>query len=161
MGLRIAARSVAVRPADHHETPPEIPDVDLKRGKLAIAHPDPWHVHQDHAVVAREGREIGRERLRNDGIDVLLLGLERGHQFRGDVGVPGEDEDPRLALDDRVGVSPVVLAERVPCRLDDHPERVEAGFGRLDLEDHPVRARLEVGALGSDELAVGVEPDDR
>ena len=54
--------------------------------------------------------------------------LEGGHELRGDVLVAGEDERPRLALDDGVRVGPVVLAERVAGGLDDGPERVEAGL---------------------------------
>ena len=45
---------------------------------------------------------------------------------------PAQDEDPRLALDDRVRVGAVVLAEGVAGRLDDDPEGVEAG-ARLGL----------------------------
>ena len=158
--LRVPARAEAIRPADHHKAAPEVANVDLERRELAIAHPDTRDIHEHDAVVARERREVRRECFWNDRIDVLLLGLERGHELGGDIGVPGKDEDPRLALDDRVRVGPVVLAERVPRGLDDHPERVEAGLGRLDLEDQPVGARLEVGPLGGDKLAVCIEPDD-
>ena len=102
---------------------------------MAVRQAAAGHVHEDHAVVRRERGELGRQRLRHDGVHLLLLSRQRVDQLGGDGVVAGQDQGPRLALHDRVGVRPVVLAERVPRRLDHHPERVEAGLGRRDLKD--------------------------
>ena len=75
--------------------------------------------------------------------------------------VAGDDERPRLALDDRVGVGPVVLAERVERGLDDGAERVEPGLGRLDVEADPGRPDHEVDRLGRGERAVDEQADRR
>jgi hypothetical protein len=74
------------------------------------------------------------ERLGHDRVDLLALALERRDELGRDHVVAGEHERPRLALDDRVRVGAVVLAERVEARLDDDPEAVEAGLDGLVRE---------------------------
>ena len=73
--------------------------------------------------------------------------------------VAGQDERPRLALDDRVRVGAVVLAERVAGGLDDDAERVKPASVGVDVEGHAGDARVERDALGGDLLAVGEQPD--
>ena len=157
--LLIAAGAVAVRPADHHEALAEVPHVDLERGELTVGQADPGDVHQHDAVVGSEPREIGRQGLRHDPVHLLALALQGLDQFRGDHVVARQDERPRLALDDRVGVGAVILAERVARGLDPDAERVEARFRRLDVEGHAGDARVEVDRLGGDLRAVREEED--
>ena len=156
-----AAGAEGLRAADHHEALAEIADVDLEGGHLVVAEPGPRDVDEDDAVVGREPGEIGRERLRNGRIDLLVLRLQGGDELRRDLVVAGQDEDPRLPLHDRVRVRSVVLAERVPGGLDDGPECVETGLFRCDEERHLVGSGLEVQPLGRNEAAVRVEPDRR
>ena len=64
-----------------------------------------------------------------------------------DVLVALDHEDPRLALDDRVRVGPVVLVERVAGRLDDDPEAQEARLLGREQELDAVGALGEVHGL--------------
>ena len=120
--LLVAAGAVALRPADHHQALAEVADVDLERGQLPVGQAQPRDVDEDDAVVAGEAGEVGRQRLGDDRVDLLALVLERRDQLGRDRVVAGQDERPRLALDDRVRVGAVVLAERVEGGLDDGPE---------------------------------------
>ena len=159
--LLVAARAIALRSADHHETLAEVADVDLERGQLLVVEAQSRDIDEDDAVVTGQAREVGRERLGDDRVDLLALVLERGDQLRGHLVVAGQDERSRLALDDRVGVGPIVLAERVACGLDHRAEGVEAGLGRLDVEGDAGQPGDELDRLGSREGAVGEEPDGR
>ena len=71
----IAAGAVAARPADHHEPPPEVAHVGLERGHRLVAEAQPGHVDQHDRVVVGEAGEVGRDRLGDDRVDDLLLGL--------------------------------------------------------------------------------------
>ena len=147
--LLVAAGAVALRAADHHQALAEIADVDLERRQLPVAQAQPRDVDEDDAVVAGEAREVGRQRLGHDRVDLLALVLERRDELGGDRVVARQHERPRLALDDRVRVGAVVLAERVARRLDDGPEGVEAGLGRLDVERDPGDAGARARPAGS------------
>ena len=58
-------------------------------------------------------------------------------QLRRDVLVALDDQHPRLALDDGVGVGAVVLVEGVARGLHDDPEAQEPGLLRRELERRP------------------------
>ena len=159
--LLVAAGAVAVLAADHHQPLAEVADVDLEGGQLLVVQPDARDVDEHDAVVGGEPGEVARQRLGDHRVDLLALRLERGDQLAGDLVVPGEDQRPRLALDDGVRVGAVVLAEGVAGGLDDGPERVEAGLGGLDVEGDPRDARLELDRLRGDQRPVGEQPDGR
>ncbi len=150
-----------MRPADHHQALAEIADVDLEGGHLAIGQRRTGHVDEDDRVVRGQRQRIRREPGRRDRVDVLALRLERADQLGGDRLVAGDDEDPRFSLDDRVGVGPIVLAERVLGGLDHGAEADEARLLRLDEELDLVRAGPEIGALDPDLDPVGEQPDGR
>ncbi len=143
-----AAGPVRVRAADHDQALAQIADVDLQRGHLAVGQAQPRDVDEDDAVVRGQAANSVGSASGHDRVDLLALGLERLDQLGGDDRVAGQDERPRLALDDRVRVGPVVLAERVLGGLDDDPEGVEAGFARGHLEDDPGHAGVEVDGSG-------------
>ena len=145
--LLVAAGAVGVRAADHDEALAQVAHEDLEGQHLAIGQRCPRDVDEDDRVVLGEDQRVAREALGRDRVDVLALGLERADQLRGDGLVAGDDQRPRLALDDRVGVGPVVLAERVQGGLDDDAEPDEAGLVGLDPERDVGRALLEVDAL--------------
>ncbi len=157
----VAAGAVALRPADHHQPAAEVADVLLDARQLGVAQAQPRHVDEDDRVPGEEAVDARGKLLGDERIHRLVLDPEGRHELGPDLLVAGQDQDPRLAVDDRVRIGPVVLAERVASRLDDGPERVEAGLGRLDEERHPVRAGDEIDRLRGDLPAVGVEPDRR
>ncbi len=134
--LLVPARAVALGTADHHQPPAQVAHVDLERPQLAVGEPQPRDIDEDDAVVRGQAGEVGRQRLRNDRIHELPLALERRDELRRHGVVAGEDQGSRLALDDRVRVGAVVLAERVARGLDHGAERVEAGLGRRHVERH-------------------------
>ena len=93
---------------------------------------------------------------------MLALGLEGRDELRRDRLVAGEDQDPRLALDDRVRVGAVVLAERVAGASTTTRKRVEAGLVGLDAERRPgSRPPSRSTRLGADQRAVREQPDCR
>ena len=145
----VAAGAVAPRAADHHEAPAEVAHVDLERRQRLVRQAEPRHVDEDDRVVVREAGEVRRERLGDDRVDLLALGLERRRRAAAATSSsPLTTSDARLALDDRVGVGPVVLVERVPGGLDDDPEAQEARRpSGVNVNVDPVRARVEVDGL--------------
>ena len=152
--LRVAAGAVRVRAADHHEALAEVADEDLEGEHLAVRERRPRDVDQDDGVVRGEHQRIAREARCRDRVDVLPLGLERADELGRDDLVAGHDQRARLALDDRVGVGPVVLAERVESSLDDDAEPQEAGLLGLDPERDVGRPRFELDLLDPDLDAV-------
>ena len=159
--LLVPACAERMGPADHHEALAEVADVDLEGQHLAVREVGPGDVDEDDRVVFRERERVRREALRGQLVDLLALRLERPDQFRGDRLVARHDERPRLALDDRVRVGPVVLAERVQSGLDDDAEAQEARVRGLDPERDRRRTRVEVEMLLADLDAVREQPHRR
>ncbi len=150
----VAARAVAARAADHHQPLAEVAGRGSERLELPRGEANARHVDEDHAVVAGQRRRVVGDELREHGHDVALAGAERCDEVCGDGLVARHDEDPGRPGDERRGVGPVVLGERVPGSLDDGPEDVEAGLLRGDVEADPGDARVERRALGGDVGAV-------
>ena len=157
--LLVAAGAVRIGAADHHQTLAEVPHVDLQCGELAVRQPGPRHVDEDDAVVRRQRTEVGREGLRDHDVDLLALRDQRLHELVGDDLVPGQHERSRLALDDRVRVRPVVLAEGVLRGFDDDAERVEPGLFRRHVEGDAGHPFLEGHSFRGDVLAAREQPD--
>ena len=86
---------------------------------------------------------------------------QRGDELGGHLLVALHDEHLGLALDDRVGLGPVVLVERVAAGLDDHPEALEPGVLRRDGELDAGRPRGQLDGLGARELAVDEQSNRR
>ena len=125
----VSARPVAAWPADHHEPPAEIADVCLERAQLTVVQPDPRHVDEHDAVVVEQLVQLSaasRARSCRPG----GAGSRGPRRARRDDLVTGQHQRPRLALDDRVRIRAVVLAERVATGLDDDAEAMEAGLDR-------------------------------
>ena len=160
--LRVAAGAVALRPADHDQALAEVADVDLERGELAVGQAQARDVDEDDAVVGGQAGEVGRERLGEDRVDLLALVPEGGDQLDRHRVVAGQHQGPRLALDDRVRVGAVVLAERVERGLDDRAEADEPGLDRPDVvERDRVEAGDQLDRLRLDQRPVGEQADRR
>src|SRR5205814_2007131 len=115
--MAAAARRIASLPMSTFLTP-------------CIGEPEP----RSHELQLQEALDPGGQLFRDQRVDLLALRLECPDELLRDLLVAGQDQDARLAVDDRVGVGAVVLAERVSPRLDDGTERVEARLGRLHQE---------------------------
>ena len=157
-GLLVAAGAVRIGAADHDQTPADVPHVDLQCGELAVGQPRTGHIDQHHAVVRRQRAEVGREGLGDHDVDLLALRDQCLHELVGDDLVAGQHERPRLALDDRDRVSPVVLAEGVLGGFDDDAERVQPGLFRRHVERDAGHPFLESHPFRGDVLAAREQP---
>ena len=114
----VAAGAVALRPADHHEPLAEVADV--RPG----ARPAGRSIRRSRGTSTRttlsyvgEAGEVARAAPRGSIVSTCWRSvLSAATSSAATSSSPARTSDPRLALDDRVRVGPVVLAERVARR---------------------------------------------
>ena len=160
-GLLVAARAVALRPADHDQALAEIADVDLERGELAVVEPDPRDVDEDDAVVRREAREVGRERLGDEGVDLLALVLSAATSSAATLSSPARTS---------VRGSPLTMVFESARSFSLNVSRAASTTARNVWKPASVgltskviggRTRGEIDGLGRGERPVGEQADGR
>ncbi len=159
--VHVAARTVAVPAADHHQPPAEVAHEHLQRGHGTGSEGIRRNPVEHHSVVPGQRRQRGGHAAgRHDGH--LLLGLgERGDQVGGPVGVIRCNQDLWRAGNEHVRVAHVVLCEMVRHRIEDGPKDVEARLICAHVEARGDCARLERQLACRDGRAVRQQPERR
>ncbi len=98
----VAAGAVRVGTTDHHQATTEIAREHLQRDHPLGPEPVGGDVGEHDRVVRRQAGQVGRHLLRRDDGHVLVLRLERRQQVFGGGIAAGDEQDARIALDDRV-----------------------------------------------------------
>ena len=155
----VAAGAVAARPADHHEAPPEVADVDLERRHRRVREPQARDVDEHDRVVVGEPGEVRRQALGDDRVHDLALGLERGRPARA-----ATSSSP-LTTSTLGSPLTIVFASARSFWLNVSRaasttirKRRKPGVLGREVERDPGRARLEVHGLGAGQLAVDEQP---